>query len=123
MWHEVRLRGNFLAALKAVDLAIAGAVMLAGCRHCGGVLRRADYPRKPRGVGVGDGGETWTRRISFCCSAEGCRRCSTPPSVRSLGRKVLRGADRSRCPPCSTTARCRCAPSTVGATGGGSTGC
>lgn len=34
------------------------------------------------------GAETWSRRVSLCCAREGCRRRSTPPSVRFLGRRV-----------------------------------
>jgi hypothetical protein len=32
--------------------------------------------------------EAWSKRLSLCCSQEGCRRRSTPPSVRFLGRRV-----------------------------------
>jgi hypothetical protein len=35
---------------------------------------------------------SWNCRRSFCCAVEGCRRRSTPPSVRFLGRKVYVGA-------------------------------
>ena len=31
-------------------------------------------------------------RLSFCCAREGCRRRTTPPSVRYLGRRVYLGA-------------------------------
>ena len=31
-------------------------------------------------------------RLSFCCAADGCRRRTTPPSVRYLGRRVYLGA-------------------------------
>ncbi len=30
-------------------------------------------------------------RLSFCCASDGCRRRTTPPSVRFLGRKVYLG--------------------------------
>ena len=30
-------------------------------------------------------------RFSFCCATEGCRRRTTPPSLRFLGRKVFFG--------------------------------
>ena len=58
---------------------------------CAGRLDVANYPRKTRGVGTGwpDGYE---RKFSFCCSTEGCRQRSTPPSVRFLGRRVYAGA-------------------------------
>jgi len=32
-----------------------------------------------------------TKRFSFCCDREGCRRRHTPPSVRFLGRRVYGG--------------------------------
>ena len=32
-----------------------------------------------------------TKRFSFCCDQEGCRRRHTPPSVRFLGRRVYGG--------------------------------
>jgi len=35
--------------------------------------------------------ESYQSRLSFCCAREGCRRRSTPPSVRFLGRKVYLG--------------------------------
>jgi hypothetical protein len=75
--------------LEKVDADLAEAVRLTGCRHCSdGKLHRADYKRKPRGV------PSWpdeTKRISFCCHREGCRRRQTPPSVRFLGRRVYGG--------------------------------
>jgi hypothetical protein len=36
--------------------------------------------------------EGYDRRHSFCCAEEGCRRRTTPPSLRFLGRKVYLGA-------------------------------
>jgi hypothetical protein len=60
-----------------------------GCR-CGGRLHRARYPRKPRGgpAGLGAG---YQLRESYCCAEDGCRRRTTPASVRFLGRKVYVG--------------------------------
>ena len=51
----------------------------------------ARYPRKPRGGPRGLGSE-YERRLSFCCAKEGCRRRTTPPSVRFLGPRVYHGA-------------------------------
>ena len=34
------------------------------------------------------GAELWSKRLSLCCAQAGCRRRSTPPSVRFLGRRV-----------------------------------
>jgi hypothetical protein len=76
--------------LQRVDEDLAAQARAAGC-SCGGRLHSAVYPRKPRGgpTGLGAGYE---HRLSYCCAAEGCRRRTTPPSVRFLGRKVYLGA-------------------------------
>ena len=60
------------------------------CPYCGGLLHSARYPRKPRGPRhlLTDDYES---RLSFCCAEEDCRRRTTPPSVRFLGRKVYLG--------------------------------
>ncbi len=55
-----------------------------GCA-CGGALHRANYPRKVRGINVE------AKRDSLCCAKEGCRRRTTPESVRFLGRRVYAG--------------------------------
>jgi hypothetical protein len=58
-----------------------------GCPHCGRRLDRADFPRKARGVPP-----VWeaafSRRLSLCCSRDGCRKRLTPPSARFLGRRI-----------------------------------
>lgn len=71
--------------LEQVDKDFAYEAQSSGCEHCGGVLHRGDFARKPRG------GPSWDKRYSFCCSCEGCRKRKTPPSVRFLGRKVYVG--------------------------------
>jgi len=81
---------SFYQSLFQLDQAIAADVQAAGCRHCGGRLHVADYPRKPRGVRSALD-ETYQYRLSFCCATDGCRRRTTPPSVRFLGRKVYLG--------------------------------
>lgn len=75
--------------LQRIDDEAAAAARGRGC-PCGGRLHSARYPRKPRGgpIGLHDGFQ-W--RWSFCCASEGCRRRTTPPSVRFLGRKVYLG--------------------------------
>lgn len=55
---------------------------------CGGVLHSAFFSRKPRGATVALP-EGYDRRASFCCGRRECRKRSTPPSVRFLGRKVF----------------------------------
>jgi hypothetical protein len=107
---------QFLSMLVELDERITEQVRQAGCSRCGGRLDRADYGRKPRGGLVAPGAEGWATRLSLCCSREGCRRRSTPPSVRFLGRKVyaevvvvlacLQAASRERAPkPPATPAR------------------
>jgi hypothetical protein len=77
-------------SLFKLDRAMAADVQSAGCPHCGGRLHVADYPRKPRGVRSALDA-SYQYRLSFCCAADGCRRRTTPPSVRFLGRKVYLG--------------------------------
>jgi hypothetical protein len=78
------------AMLLEYDRDLAAEARERGC-DCGGVLHSARFERKPRGAGVAlpDG---YDRRDSFCCAEEGCRRRTTPPSLRFLGRKVYLGA-------------------------------
>jgi hypothetical protein len=56
----------------------------AGCA-CGGVLHRANYPRKPRAC-LSEVRGDYESRFSFCCNR--CRRRTTSMSVRFLGRRV-----------------------------------
>lgn len=86
MDHRLLQQATFWTALLSIDEELAAAACLAGC-SCGGVLHRADFPRKPRGGPAGLPPE-YGRRLSFCCSREGCRKRVTPASVRFLGRKV-----------------------------------
>jgi hypothetical protein len=78
------------AMLLRYDEDLASLARAAGCA-CGGVLHSARYGRKPRGATVVLP-EGYDRRDSFCCSEEGCRRRTTPASLRFLGRKVYLGA-------------------------------
>jgi hypothetical protein len=71
--------------LEKIDQEFAEQTHQSGCLFCGAVLHRADYERKPRG------GPGWRKRLSFCCSREGCRRRCTPASVRFLGRRIYAG--------------------------------
>jgi hypothetical protein len=77
--------------LHRLDVDLAQTVRAVGCRHCDGVLHSAHYARKPRGGPPGLAPEI-DRRLSFCCARDGCRRRTTPPSVRFLGRRVYFGA-------------------------------
>lgn len=92
MFDQIELGREFFEKLRAIDEAIVEAVAAGACRFCRGPLHRGDYPRKPRGGLLGPAVEDHDRRLSLCCGREGCRRRSTPPSVRFLGRRVYAGA-------------------------------
>jgi len=102
---------NFFRALLHCDEDMAATCREVGCPYCEGVLHSAKYPRKPRGAlialgeahdyrfsfccsvqGIRDRGSDHDYRLSFCCAADVCRRRTTPPSVRFLGRRVYLGA-------------------------------
>lgn len=87
MCHAFVADSRFYQLLFRMDLDMAVEVQCGGCGFCGGVLHSACYPRKPRGIRSALD-ETYDFRLSFCCATEGCRRRTTPPSVRFLGRKV-----------------------------------
>ena len=84
MCHALLLDPKFLALLLRIDHELAAQTRADGC-PCGGVLHRADYPRKPRGCPV-EVRDEHCSRLSFCCSV--CRRRSTSMSVRFLARRV-----------------------------------
>ncbi len=90
MCHDFINDSSFYHFLFQIDLDIASEVQVNPCQFCGGALHSARYPRKPRGPRhlLTDDYES---RLSFCCAEEGCRRRTTPPSVRFLGRKVYLG--------------------------------
>ena len=90
MCHAFLTNTNFYQLLFQIDQSIAEEVRAHGC-DCGGVLHAAPYPRKPRGIRSALEEASYQSRLSFCCSQDGCRRRSTPPSVRFLGRKVYLG--------------------------------
>jgi hypothetical protein len=77
--------------LLKFDRDLAAKARAAGC-SCGGSLHSADYARKPRGIPAGVVGQDFKRRLSLCCARDGCRRRTTPASVRFLGRRVYLGA-------------------------------
>lgn len=90
MSHGLVSDPRLYVALAHFDNELAADAQKGGCA-CGGKLHRADYPRKPRGGPTGLGPEYGTRR-SFCCASEDCRKRTTPPSVRFLGRRVYLAA-------------------------------
>nr|WP_296752307.1 hypothetical protein [Thioalkalivibrio sp.] len=84
MCHVPLSDPQFFRFLIHIDEALAAEVQTAGC-PCGGVLHRANYPRKPRGCPRAFRAD-YATRLSFCCNQ--CRRRSTAMSVRFLGRRV-----------------------------------
>ena len=90
MYHELPRTARFWSFLRAVDQDLAEETRKKAC-PCGGRLHAANYPRKPRGTAV-QLPERECLRLSFCCDGDGCRKRSTPPSVRFLGPKVYLGA-------------------------------
>ena len=94
MYQAVLADAKFHEQLLVFDRDLAAAARAARCWLCGGALHSASYDRKPRGplprvLGRPDGlGREYAERFSFCCAVDGCRKRTTPPSLRFLGRKV-----------------------------------
>ena len=86
--HVDLQRSQFFLFLIRLDEELAAQAQCAGC-SCGGVLHRANYPRKPRGCPTLAIRDAFSSRLSFCCSR--CRRRTTSMSVRFLGRRVYLG--------------------------------
>ena len=90
MYQTILNDASFYRQLARFDEELAEQARGKGCR-CGGKLHRALYPRKPRGVPDEVEGE-YGRRWSFCCAEEGCRKRTTPASLRFLSRRVYAAA-------------------------------
>ena len=90
MYHELPPRASLWPFLFTIDRDLAEAARQQGC-SCGGRLHQANFPRKPRGEPE-PLPEQYGKRLSFCCDRDGCRKRTTPPSVRFLGRKVYLAA-------------------------------
>ena len=94
MYQAVLADARFHEQLLVFDRDLAAAARAARCWLCGGALHSASYDRKPRGslarVLARPGGldQEFAERFSFCCAVDGCRKRTTPPSLRFLGRKV-----------------------------------
>jgi hypothetical protein len=86
MWNRILRDRDLAVILSDLDHELAEAVRAKGCPHCGGKLHSARYPRRPRCNEPLPA--DWWKRLSFCCDREGCRRRTTPPSVRFLGRRL-----------------------------------
>lgn len=83
MYQKLVSNASLPRVLRQVDRLFAEERAKAGCEWCGGVLHRAEYPRKPRGHWWF--GRECTTRESYCCAQ--CRRRTTPPSVLFFGRR------------------------------------
>lgn len=86
MYQTVLSDAKLYGDLAKLDEDLAAEARQRGC-ECGGKLHSARYPRKARGLPK-EMEEDYSRRHSFCCAEEGCRRRTTPASFRFLGRRV-----------------------------------
>ena len=87
VYQAVLADAKFHEQLLVFDRDLAAAARAARCWLCGGALHAASYDRKPRGCPAGLAQE-YAQRFSFCCAVDGCRKRTTPPSLRFLGRHV-----------------------------------
>jgi hypothetical protein len=81
----------FQKLLLEFDEDLAKEARLQGCPDCNGKLHSAVFQRKPRGT-LQPLDPEYCVRFSFCCSRDGCRHRTTPPSLRFLHRRVYLGA-------------------------------
>ena len=87
MYQAVLADAKFHEQLLIFDRDLSATAQAAGCYQCGGALHSAQFARKPRGGPVGLSPQ-YGQRFSFCCAVDGCRKRTTPPSLRFLGRRV-----------------------------------
>src|SRR6266550_4917425 len=86
LYQTILNDASFYRVLLRFDDDLAEQARREGC-GCGGKLHSARYPRKPRGAPE-ELQEEYSRRRSFCCAEEGCRKRTTPASFRFLSRRV-----------------------------------
>lgn len=91
MSHTPMIDARVWQLLLVIDRDLASEARRAGC-SCGGPLHSARYRRKPRGGMPAELRPAYSRRESLCCARAECRRRTTPPSVRFLGRRVFLAA-------------------------------
>ena len=89
MYQTILNDASFYRQLVKFDEDLAEQARQKGCA-CGGKLHSARYARKPRGVPE-ELEEEYSKRWSFCCAEEGCRKRTTPASFRFLSRRVYVG--------------------------------
>jgi hypothetical protein len=92
MSHAALVDARVWLLLREADHELAAEARAGGCPWCGGRLHSARYRRKPRRGLPPELREAYGWRESLCCEREGCRRRTTPPSLRFLGRRVYLGA-------------------------------
>jgi hypothetical protein len=85
--HALLQDSRFFCLLLHIDIELAEQTRAGKCQ-CGGVLHRANYPRKPRAC-LNESRADYEYRFSFCCNR--CRKRATSMSVRFLGRRVYLG--------------------------------
>jgi hypothetical protein len=91
MSHNPLVDARVWHVLVMADRELAAEARARGCA-CGGVLHSARYRRKPRGGPPQEVRAEYRWRESLCCAREGCRKRTTPPSLRFLGRRVYLAA-------------------------------
>ncbi len=84
MCHALLQDPKFFQLLLRIDEELAAETHASRCA-CGGILHRANYPRKPRAC-LSEVRSDFESRFSFCCAD--CRKRKTSTSVRFLGRRV-----------------------------------
>ena len=79
---------KFHEQLLVFDRDLSATARASGCRQLWGhaAIRRSS--RASRAAAPPGLGKEYDQRFSFCCAADGCRKRTTPPSLRFLGRKV-----------------------------------
>lgn len=87
MLPELVQKANLFSLLYRIDQDLAESAKAKKCAFCQSRLDNSNYLRKPRG-GPADIDEAHLVRFSLCCSREGCRRRTLPPSTRFDGRRV-----------------------------------
>ena len=91
MWPTLLGDARLYVLFLRIDEHLATEAGADACSRCGGPLHVGNYGRKPRGKSLPeDLAEAYATRFSFCCGD--CRRRTTPPSVRFLGRRVYLAA-------------------------------
>jgi hypothetical protein len=91
MYQNFLTDTTFFHFLYKCDQQIAEEYCKKSCIYCNkGILHVANYQRKPKGVPK-NVSSCFSKKFSFCCNVEGCRKRTTPPSMRFMGRKVYVG--------------------------------